>query len=137
MSGDEWTVNSDHTLECYIEHVKKTYDEHKYFRSKITTGKQRTNLQNAALHKYFSMLADSLNDAGWDMKKTLKPEIDIPWNCETIKEYLWRPIQKAVIGKTSTTKADRTEYTKVYETLNRYTSSKLGVSIPWPSKDEQ
>ena len=39
------------------------------------------------------MIANALNDAGLDMKKVLKPEIDIPWNTATVKEYLWRPVQ--------------------------------------------
>ena len=83
------------------------------------------------------MLAKELNDAGLDMKKTLRPDIDIPWTCELAKSYLWKPIQKAVIDKESTTKADRSEYTKVYEVLNRHTAEKFGICVPWPSKENR
>ena len=57
---------------------------------------QRTLQQNKAAHKYFELLAESLNDAGLDMKKTLKPEIDIPWSKESVKEYLFKPVAEAM-----------------------------------------
>ena len=37
--------------------------------------KKRTLLQNRAMHKYFTLLANQLNEAGLDMRKTLKQEI--------------------------------------------------------------
>ena len=135
MSGQKWIVNSDHTRDVFLKHAAKLYDEHKHVEFSFKTGKQRTNQQNAALHKYLSMLATELNDAGLDMKKTLRPEIDIPWTCDLAKTYLWKPIQKAVIDKDSTTKADRSEYTKVYEVLNRHTAEKFGICVPWPCRE--
>ncbi len=35
--------------------------------------------QRNALHLYCEMLACALNNAGYDMKKTLKEEVEIPW----------------------------------------------------------
>lgn len=137
MATEEWVVNSDYSKQIFLDHMSRMYEEHKHLRISIKTGKQRTNLQNAALHKYLTMLAKELNDAGLDMKKTLRPEIDIPWTCELAKTYLWKPIQKAVIDKESTTKADRSEYTKVYEVLNRHTAEKFGISCVWPSRENR
>lgn len=96
--------------------------------------KQRTLKQNAAIHKYFSLLAQALNDAGYDMKKVLRPEIDISWNEYMVKEYLWRGLQKAMTGKVSTTELETHEISKVYEELNRHLASKLGISVPFPEK---
>ena len=48
--------------------------------------KQRTAKQNRALHLYFTHLADELNSAGLDMRKTLKPGVEIPWDGKSIKE---------------------------------------------------
>ena len=49
----------------------------------------RTEQQNKALHVYYRILADELNDKGLDMRKVLKPEIDIRKNRITVnKEYL-------------------------------------------------
>ena len=91
-----------------------------------------TPQQRKALHLYCDMLAQELNDAGLDMKKTLKPEIDIPWSKLTVKDYLWRPIEQALIGKESTEDMDNVEVSAVYDVLNRHTASKLGVSVPFP-----
>lgn len=94
--------------------------------------KQRTLTQNSALHLFFDLLAETLNDAGFDMKKTLKPEIDISWNRDMVKEYLWRPIQKAMLGKESTTELTKLEVGQVYETLNRFLGEKFAIHVSWP-----
>lgn len=130
-------VNSDKSLEEVISLLRQTYAEYKYLDIEIKVkGKARTNKQNAALHKYFTMLSDALNSAGYDMKRTIKAEVDIPWTPDLVKEYMWRPIQRAVIGEQSTTRAKTKDYPLIYETLNRHTAGKLGISVPWPSKDE-
>lgn len=92
---------------------------------------QRTPRQNNALHLYFEMLAEALNEAGLDMKKMLKA--DIPWNAYNVKNELWRPIQEAQIGKKSTANLSTKDIDKVYETLNRLLGEKKGVHVPFPS----
>ena len=94
---------------------------------------QRTIKQNKALHVYFELLAETLNSCGLDMRVVLKPEIDIPWAKESVKEYLWRPIQKAQLQKRSTTELNRKDINIIYETLNRFLGEKLGVHMPFPS----
>ena len=96
---------------------------------------QRTIQQNKALHKFFELLADELNGAGLDMRKTLKPEIDIPWNKETVKEYLWRPIQDLQLRKASTKELNTKEIDKIYDTLNRFLGEKLKIHVAFPSMD--
>lgn len=95
--------------------------------------KSRTLRQNRALHLMFQHLANDLNEAGFDMKKTLKPEIDIPWNKETVKEYIWRPVQKAQLQKDSTKDLTTKEIDEVFSTLSRYLGEKLGISLEFPS----
>ena len=34
---------------------------------------------NTTIHKYFSMLAESLNNAGLDVRQTMRHDVDIPW----------------------------------------------------------
>ena len=41
-----------------------------------------------AMHLWCERVADQLNDAGLDMKAVLKPEVDIPWGKESVKEHL-------------------------------------------------
>lgn len=99
--------------------------------------KPRTLKQNRALHLLFTHLADELNDAGLDMRKTLKPGVDIPWSGKTIKEYLWRPVQKAQLGKESTTELTTKEIDLVFETILRHLGDKFGLSIEFPSIEAQ
>ncbi|MEE9223087.1 MAG: hypothetical protein V3V40_06480 [Nitrosomonadaceae bacterium] len=130
----DFVVNSDYSEELFIQHVKKLRVEHGYVCYKMSTGKQRTKRQNAALHVYFTLLAEALNDAGYDLRRffELRPKIDIPWDDRLVKKELWKPLQEVVLEKESTAEADTCEYTKVYEVLNRFTASKFGVHVPWP-----
>lgn len=97
----------------------------------IETG-QRTTKQNSALHVYFSLLADALNDAGLDMRKTLREEVEIPWSPENIKDHIWRPVQKSYTGTTSTTELNRAQVSEVYEIIARHMSEKHGIFVPFP-----
>lgn len=94
--------------------------------------KQRTIQQNKALHLYFELLAQSI-DAGLDMRVVLKPEVEIPWTKESVKDHLWRPVQELYLKKDSTTELTTDEIAKVYEVLNRFLGEKHGVSQEFPS----
>jgi hypothetical protein len=96
----------------------------------------RSKKQNNALHKYFELLAIELNESGLDMKKVLKPTVDIPWGKETIKEFLWKPIMEAQTRKKSTTELTSKQIDAVFDTVNRLLSEKFGVHIPFPSIEE-
>lgn len=98
---------------------------------------QRTNQQNKALHTYYSLLANTLNAAGYDMKRTLKQDVEIPWTPETVKNYLWRPVQSAQLQKESTTELTTREIDAVWETLNRHLGEKFGVFVPFPSEESR
>lgn len=93
----------------------------------------RTNQQNKALHVLFKLLADELNKNGLDMKKTLKPEIDIPWTPASTKEFLWRPVQLAQLDKISTTELTTIEIDEVFDTIIRHLGEKFGLTIDFPS----
>lgn len=92
-----------------------------------------TDQQRKALHVYFKLIADALNNAGLDMRKVLKPGIDIPWSPKTVKEHLWRPVQKIQLGKRSTTELTTQEIDIVFDTLNRHLGEKLGIHEDFPS----
>ena len=93
---------------------------------------QRTLLQNRALHLYFQMVADKLNESGQDVRQTLRHDIEIPWTEELVKDHLWRVLQKAMTKKESTTELDTKEISEIYEVLSRHLATKLGVDVPFP-----
>lgn len=97
---------------------------------------QRTSQQNRALHLYFTLLADALNLAGYDMRETIRQDIDIPWTPMTIKEYLWRPIQEKFLLEQSTTRLKKKDVSKVYDVLNKIIGERTGVYVPFPSIEE-
>ena len=97
---------------------------------------KRTLQQNKALWLFYERLATTLNEAGYDMKRTLSPQIDIPWNKQTVHDYLWLPVQEAQLQKDSTTELDRKEINLIYETLNRFLGERLSINIPFPSIED-
>lgn len=95
----------------------------------------RTSKQNNSLHKYCELVAKALNDAGLDIEKVITQyEIGIPWTKMSVKELLWKTIQKSMFDKDSTRKLSRVEeINEIFEVLNRFLA-KLGIeSIPFPS----
>lgn len=93
---------------------------------------QRTTQQNRALHLLFKQLADKLNESGFDMKKTLRQDVDIPWTAYNIKEYMWRPCQQAVCGKKSTTQITTQEINQIFDIINKAIGERTGLHIPFP-----
>lgn len=132
--GEFWVVNNKHSLQVFTKHIEHLYDTKGYVTLKWRTGKTRTHKQNNALHVYCRMLSEALNDAGYDMKKTLKQEVEIPWTTELVKQYLWKPVQEAVTGADSTSTAGTEDYDKVHQVLSKHLSEKFNVYIPFPSK---
>ena len=98
---------------------------------KIT--KKRTTQQNRALYLYFTLLAEALNDSGYDMKAVIRKEVDIPWTSETVKSHLWKPIQKDFLKQYSTTELTTKQIDEVYDVVNRVVGERTGVHIPFPS----
>ena len=97
---------------------------------------KRSLAQNRALHLLFTMLAEELNGAGYDMRKTLKAGIDIPWSGDTVKEYLWRPIQQVQLRKKSTTELTTKDIDVVFDTLNRHLGERFGLHVNFPNIEE-
>ena len=131
----EVILNSQQSLDAYIDHLRSQFETHKYLRVGVKNGKQRSLTQNAALHLYCTQLAQALNDAGLDFRIVLREDIEVDWTPELVKQYIWKPVQEAITGHKSTTKPKRDEYSKIYETVNRFVSSRFGLFAAWPSKD--
>jgi len=96
---------------------------------------QRTTQQNKSLHLYFEHLAQELNEAGLDMKATLREDAEIPWNGDRVKEFLWKPVMQAQLGKRSTTEMTTKDIDLVFDTITRYIASKHGLQVDFPSME--
>lgn len=132
------TINSEVGLAEAKRKLDQIWRENKYVEVEVRRkAKQRTLTQNRALHLFCGWLAEALNDAGFDMKRTLRHDADIPWTQESVKEHLWRPVQKALTEKQSTTEISTTDPTEIHAVLSRHLAQRLGVTCPpWPKKGE-
>jgi len=100
----------------------------------IGKSKYRSNLQNASIHLYCTMLANAYNSAGLDKAVVLSGQISIPWTMQSIKDDQWRIIQQALGLPKSTTKLAPEKVTEIYEALNRHSCFMYGIEIPFPSE---
>ena len=132
--GEFWVINSDHTLNMFIQHMTKLYREKKYITAKWKAGKTRTTAQNNALHVYCRQLAEKLNDSSLDMKKTLKHDAEIPWTADLVKQYLCKPIQLAVTGEKSSADVTAADYDEIHKHLSHLLSDKFNIYVPFPSR---
>ena len=98
--------------------------------------KQRTKLQNRSIHKLFRMLSEMLNEKGLDARIILKPTYEIWWTPEMIKRDLWKPLQKAMLSKESTTELSTNEVSKVFVQLMEILGKNHGAEAEFPSQQE-
>ena len=91
----------------------------------------RTSAQNSAIHVYCREVASVMEASGMDMKTVIKDGVPIVPTMYLIKDYMWRPIQKAVTGKESTTKLDVVEVNDVYEQLSKLLAEKYSIDVPF------
>lgn len=127
-------INSKEALEMHIKELRYQFERHKYLRVDVKTGKQRTQKQNAALHKYLSQVAEKLNEAGITFRDFFKDGIEIPWTMQIVKDNVWRPVQEAVTGHESTTKPITAQYPEIYDYVNQKLAER-GIFVAWPSID--
>lgn len=130
-------INNEQQLNAYMEYLKKRLNDEGRIKIEVKSVNKRTLTQNAALHKYFSMLSDELNDAGYDARTFFKEGISVPFTAEIVKDNLWRPIQKAVLGVESTTDPKRLEYGQVYDVLNSYLINEKNIFVQWPCRESR
>lgn len=98
---------------------------------------KRTDKQNAAIHLWFTLLADELNERGYTVQMVLKQNIDLDWNGSLVKELLWRPAQKKILNKESTTDLNKLEEIDlIFDHLNRHIGEKFQIHIPFPQDEE-
>jgi len=102
---------------------------------------KRTQQQNKALWKWFTIVANGLNDADKPMSKDLMEElysrpIEIPWTKEMIHDFIWIPLQKAMTDTDSTTELEKIDLNGIYETMCRVLAKRIGYAAPEFPSDE-
>lgn len=127
------------TPKLWKDELAKYPDGTKFVVTLVRKTSRRTNQQNRALHKFFQLLADEFNSAGYSIQHVLKYfTVDLDWNTESVKEIVWKPLQQALLKKKSTTQLDKQiDINTVYDHLNRSLGEKLNIHVPFPVDDEK
>jgi hypothetical protein len=100
--------------------------------------KVRTLKQNASLHKLFQHISDELTELGHTFKFegiNIK-SIDIPYTPAIVKECIWKPLENALLEKSSTTELTSNDIEMIFDVLCKWFGEK-GVHIVWPSESEE
>jgi len=101
--------------------------------------KQRSKRQNNAMHLLFSQAARQLNEHGIGKKiviELLSKYATVPWNTITVKEDIWRPIQKSLLHKDSSADLVTVEIDQVFDVMSLEVLTPLGIEQAFPSIEE-
>lgn len=96
--------------------------------------KTRTNLQNRALHLFFTIIAYQLNELGLEFQYQglSVGTIGTRYTDNIVKEFIWRPIQIALFNKKSTKEIDTKEINEIIDVITKFFGDR-GVQIEFPS----
>lgn len=94
---------------------------------------KRSSQQNRALHKFFGMISEELNELGMEFVYTgLKgAEISLRYTPNIVKLFFWKPIQIALFDFESTTKLKSKEMNQIIDIIIKFFGDK-GVLIEFP-----
>lgn len=142
MGGESWVVNSEKSLENFVTQAGKLYEDKKYVTFKWSTGRQRSELQNRAIHVFCREIAEALNNAGIERETSIKIKsnvlknvVDVPWSMELVKDLIWRPVQLAKYPeKESTVKLERSEVSDVAEIIIKHLGENFKIYVPFPDR---
>lgn len=125
------------------EHIRLAMADGGDYEVTIKKVSKRTKLQNKSLWKWLTMLAEQMNDAGYDRIKTLEvlkkcENVEIPNTKDSLYNEYWLPVQRHVVpDKKGSSDLDTKEIQQVYETMNRHCSDTFKIGIPWPDRFNQ
>lgn len=97
--------------------------------------KKRTNSQNNALHLYFKWIADQFRNLGWTYNYSnpfTGHLIELNWNVNLVKDFIWRPIQQTLFGIESTTELTSQQINEIIDVLTLHFGNS-GIKIDFPN----
>lgn len=127
--------------------IVEATDAKMYLRKLIEQGKKieikglsnkRSSLQNRALHKFFVMISEILNEQGQEFNYVgLKGlELSTRYTPEIVKNFFWRPIQISLFDIESTKKINTQQLNDIADVIIKYFGEK-GIYLDFPRKDLQ
>ena len=89
--SETWKVHDKNTCKFFVAYVEDQAEKGVDRVYKIQKA-DRTWRQNNTLHLLFRRMAKDLNDAGFEIPHPFKPDLEIPYSEESVKELLYKPI---------------------------------------------
>lgn len=103
-----------------------------------TVKNTRTSQQNKALHLFFTILCQQMNEIG--MEHTFLGikgnEISIPYTPFLVKQFIWKQIQVAMFGIESTTKINTEQINQILDVLTKH-FGEMNIEISFPNKFDE
>lgn len=96
----------------------------------------RSSLQNRALHKFFLIISEELNDLGMEFQYFgLKGKVLSTRYTEIIvKEQFWKPIQRTLFDIESTKDINTTQINEIVDVVAKFFAEK-GLYVEFPNKE--
>ena len=97
----------------------------------------RTIRQNAAMHKFFEIVSNELNDLGIEFTYNglATKSISMMYTPELVKNFFWRPIQMALFDIKSTVDLDTHQMNSVIDIITKFFGEK-GVYVEFPNRNQ-
>ena len=146
-------VNSDVSHARFLKRVQELYDKHKHVTFTWKTGNKVTATQRNSIHLFCKWVAEACNEKGAYMEVTCKtfkkigPDaegefktktISTQWTKESVKEFIWYPIQRAVYPGASSVKdlkVKEHDLAQIFDPIIRHLGSQ-GISVRFPNKKD-
>lgn len=95
----------------------------------------RSSLQNRALHLFFTKVSDALNELGfaftYDGLQGFK--LEITYTPEVVKQFIWKPIQKAMFQTDSTRQLTTKQIDQILEVIGKFFAEQ-GMDVHFPTQ---
>ena len=130
--SETWTVKDSNTCKFFVAYVEDQAEQGIDRVYKIQKA-DRTWRQNNTLHLLFRRMAKGLNDAGFEIPHPFKPDLEIPYSEESVKELLYKPIITMYFKVDRSTDLDTEQLSESMTILVDAVNRNTGVYIPIPT----
>lgn len=132
--SETWKVTDQNTAKFFVAYIESQVEQgvdRVYTIQKM----DRTYRQNNTLHLLFRTMAKGLNDAGFEIPHPFKPDLEIPYSEESVKELLYRPIITMYFKVNKSSELDSEQLSESMNILVDAVVRNTGVRIDIPSQE--
>ena len=137
-SGEFWLVKNQAQFENVLREIDAEYKKYGEVAITIESGpKMITALQRNAIWLWCGQIAEALraNDVSMvQLLASMKKAGEIYPTKTTIREFIWKPVQRAITGTESMKKLTRSEVDQIIDPISKFIGGQHGIAVPFPQK---